>query len=254
MPDRGLPPPVWRSRIRGGAIAAAVVLAHGLGLYLAIHHSSVALKLEAGRPAGGSVQVRLIAAPAPKPAVQPVVKPEPKPEPKPKVVEKPAVKPVIQKKAPVLSSEAPSARTVQASQPEPAKPVEQTPPPTPVATAAPTPAPTPAPTQAAPGPNLLDTPKQISAGELKQLGCQIPRPEYPAKAKRLEQEGTVVVKLTIGTDGAVKAAHVAQSSGYPLLDDAALVSIRAGRCQPYTAAGVPRVVEATQPIAFNLND
>ena len=252
MPDRDLPPPVWRSRIRGGAIAAAVVLAHGLGLYLAIHHSSVLLKLQAGRPAGGAVQVRLIAAPAPQTAVQPVVKPEPKPEPKPKVVEKPAVKPVIQKKAPVLSSEAPSARTVRTPEPEPAKPVKQMPPPKPVATAAPTPAPAPAP--AAPGPNPLDTPKQISAGELNQLGCQIPRPEYPAKAKRLEQEGTVVVKLTIGTDGAVKAAHVVQSSGYSLLDDAALVSIRAGRCQPYAAAGVPRVVEATQPIAFNLND
>ncbi|WP_309477004.1 energy transducer TonB [Trinickia acidisoli] len=216
-----------------------------------MHESSVALKLEAGRPAGGSIQVRLIAAPTPQPLAQQVVKPEPKPEPKPKVVEKPVIKPTIRKHAPVLSSTAPSARTTQAPQSEPTKPVEQAPPPpAPVAAAAPTTAPAPA----APGPNLLDTPKQISAGELKQLGCQIPRPEYPAKAKRLEQEGTVVVRLTIGTDGAVKAAHVVQSSGYPLLDDAALASIRAGRCQPYMAGGLPRAVEATQPIAFNLND
>nr|WP_245169477.1 energy transducer TonB [Burkholderia seminalis] len=52
-----------------------------------------------------------------------------------------------------------------------------------------------------------------------------------------------------GEDGAGCA-----SSGYPLLDAAALAAIEAGHCQPYTTAGIARAVEAEQPIAFNLND
>jgi protein TonB len=139
---------------------------------------------------------------------------------------------------------------------------QETPKPAETRPAAPAPTPHPAPdaapaqpvAQPAPGPNLLDAPKQISAGELKQLGCQMPRPDYPAKARRLKQEGTVVVHLSIGADGAVTSARVAQSSGSPLLDAAAVAAIRAGRCHPYETAGIARSVDATQPVAFNLND
>ncbi|MFM0527178.1 TonB family protein [Paraburkholderia strydomiana] len=240
-----------RSRWGRVTVALAVVLAHGLGLYLIVHHSVRLIRLEADRASGAPVQVRLVAAPTP----QPVAKPEPMPvrpsEPKPRPIEKP----VVRKRAPLLSSEAPAARTVAPVKTEPVKPVEPAPP-VPTPSAAPAPAPTPpapSPTPA-PGPNLLDSPKQISNSELKQLGCRIPRPDYPPKARRLEQEGTVLVRLNIGADGAVKKARVAQSSGYPLLDAAALASIEAGHCQPYTTAGVPRAVEAEQPIAFNLND
>ncbi len=238
-----------RSRWRRAAVALAVVMVHGLGLYLILHHSVHLIRLEADRAAGASVQVRLVAAPTPQPVAKPEPRPERPPEPKPRPIEKP----VVRKTAPLLSSEAPAERSVAPAKTEPVKPVEPAPPP-PVPTPTAAPAPAPAPPAPAPGPNLLDTPKQISSAELKQLGCRIPRPDYPPKAKRLEQEGTVLVRLTIGADGAVKTARVARSSGYPLLDAAALTSIEAGRCQPYTTAGIARAVEAEQPIAFNLND
>ncbi|MFM0688698.1 TonB family protein [Paraburkholderia strydomiana] len=240
-----------RSRWGRVTVALAVVLAHGLGLYLIAHHSVRLIRLEADRASGASVQVRLVTAPTPQPVVKPEPMPARPPEPKPRPIEKP----VVRKTAPLLSSEAPAARTVAPAKTEPVKPVEPAPPPlVPTPNAAPDPAPTPPAPSPVPGPTLLDSPKQISNSELKQLGCRIPRPDYPPKARRLEQEGTVVVRLTIGADGAVKKARVAQSSGYPLLDSAALASIEAGHCQPYTTAGVPRAVEAEQPIAFNLND
>ncbi|WLE61899.1 TonB family protein [Burkholderia plantarii] len=238
-----------RLRYRRVAVALAVLLVHGLGLYLIVHHSVRLIRLEADRASGASVQVRLVAAPTPQPVAKPEPRPERPPEPKPRPIEKP----VVRKTAPLLSSEAPAERTVAPAKTEPVKPVEPAPPP-PVPTPSAAPAPAPTPPAPAPGPNLLDTPKQISSAELKQLGCRIPSPDYPPKARRLEQEGTVVVRLTIGADGAVKTARVARSSGYPLLDAAALTSIEAGRCQPYTTAGIPRAVEAEQPIAFNLND
>lgn len=245
-----------RLRVRNGLVAAMVVLAHAFGLCLVLEHSQVEIKLDS-HPAGGSVQVRLVAALAAQPPAPPPVRPEP--EVKAKAQEKPEATPPVEKPRktpPVLSSRAPSNRAVDRPLPDPIKPAQPAPPPAPTTTAATMPSsPQPAaPAQAAPTPNLLEAPKQISAGELRQLGCQIPRPEYPAKARRLEQEGTVVVSLTIGADGAVSAARIAQSSGSPLLDEAALASIRAGHCQPYTTGGIARVVQATQPVAFNLND
>ncbi|RQM44137.1 energy transducer TonB [Paraburkholderia bannensis] len=237
-----------RSRkIRGSLVTAAVVAAHGIGLYLAINHTVVILTSE-GKPAG-TVQVTLVAAPAPQPVKQPEPQPQPKPMPKPvvkHVVEKP-------KNVPVLSSTAPSPRTV-AEAPQEKPKVEEAPLPVQQQPALAAPAAPAAPAAAAPGPNLLDKPKEINAGEFKQLGCQIPAPEYPAKAKRLQQEGTVVINLTIGTDGAVTVARVARSSGFDSLDAAALASIRVGHCRPYTTAGVAQAVQATQPVAFNLND
>lgn len=239
------------ARTRRIACAAGVLLAHALGLYVAVHQSEVTLRLEAGRPAGGSVQVQLVAAPTPQPA-----RPAPTPSEPPKPRTEPP-KPVARPKAEtthVLSSRAPSSRTVDAAPVDVPKAAEAKPdvqPPAPTPNVAPAAAPA---QPAAPGPNLLDAPKQISAGELRQLGCQMPRPEYPAKARRLQQEGTVLVHLSIGTDGTVTAARVAQSSGSPLLDAAAVTAIRAGRCHPYETAGIARSAEATQPVAFNLND
>lgn len=47
------------------------------------------------------------------------------------------------------------------------------------------------------------------------------QPEYPEAARRKGQEGSVVVEVRIGADGRVKEASIAESSGSPLLDEAA---------------------------------
>lgn len=48
------------------------------------------------------------------------------------------------------------------------------------------------------------------------------QPPYPPAARRLGEEGTVVVHVRIGRDGRVLASTLAQSSGSPRLDAAAL--------------------------------
>ncbi|MBU9169870.1 energy transducer TonB, partial [Burkholderia gladioli] len=109
-----------RSRCRRTAVALAVVMVHGLGLYLILHHSVHLIRLEADRAAGASVQVRLVAAPTPQPVAKPEPRPERPPEPKPRPIEKP----VVRKTAPLLSSEAPAERSVAPAKTEPVKPVE----------------------------------------------------------------------------------------------------------------------------------
>jgi periplasmic protein TonB len=244
------------SPVRDTVIAAAVILAHVIGLCLVVCGRTETMRLEADRPAASSIQVSLVAAPA----LESKSQTQPAPQPKPRTPEKPIVKPVPPKphKAEVLSSAAPSERTVAASQPAPIKPI--TPPVTPtrsVETAQ-----TPTSPQAvstsqpvtAPASSLPATSKELSAGELKQLGCQIPRPEYPPKAKRLEQSGTVVIAMTIQSDGSLHSVHVARSSGYASLDEAAVEAVSSGHCHPYTDGGVVRTVTASQAVTFGLND
>ena len=72
-------------------------------------------------------------------------------------------------------------------------------------------------------------------------------PPYPAAARRLGEEGLVIVHVRIGRDGRVLAATLARSSGYPRLDAAALAhALASWRFTPALAAGV--AVEATRDI------
>jgi protein TonB len=56
-----------------------------------------------------------------------------------------------------------------------------------------------------------------------------PTPDYPGRARRQGWQGTVDVELAIGRDGAVEAARVGRSSGYPTLDEVALEVVRRSR-------------------------
>lgn len=53
-----------------------------------------------------------------------------------------------------------------------------------------------------------------------------PKPEYPRQALRKRQEGTVVVRFTVGTNGRVHEAALTERSPWPLLNASALRVIR----------------------------
>ncbi len=53
-----------------------------------------------------------------------------------------------------------------------------------------------------------------------------PKPPYPALARRMGVQGTVVLRVHVHADGSVIAAEVKQSSGSELLDDSALRTVR----------------------------
>lgn len=55
---------------------------------------------------------------------------------------------------------------------------------------------------------------------------QNPAPKYPAIAKRNEWEGVSKICVQIGADGIVKNANVCQKSGYKILDNSALETIK----------------------------
>jgi len=82
-----------------------------------------------------------------------------------------------------------------------------------------------------------------------------PRADYPEAAKREGHEGTIMVEVLVDEEGRPKSSRVLQSSGFPLLDRAAVDNIQR-RCRFHPAKRGERRVETSIkiPIVFRLAD
>lgn len=79
-----------------------------------------------------------------------------------------------------------------------------------------------------------------------------PSPEYPWKAKVNNWQGTTVLKVEILTSGKIGKAEIITSSGYVILDKAALKSIKTWRYKPALKNGVAVVCFKIIPVRFHL--
>ena len=66
-----------------------------------------------------------------------------------------------------------------------------------------------------------------NGGELTQPQYRLnPKPPYPVVARRMGQQGVVVLRVRVRPDGSVAEAELVQSSGSALLDESALRTVR----------------------------
>ena len=79
---------------------------------------------------------------------------------------------------------------------------------------------------------------------------KITRPNYPGEAYRKGVMGTVTVEMLIGSDGSVVHAEVRES--VPLLDAAAIATVRSWTFEPGLRHGRPVPVAATAPVTFRI--
>ena len=107
-----------------------------------------------------------------------------------------------------------------------------------------TPAPTPPQNSGASG-----EPRTVS---MSQAQCSVPEPVYPSLSRRMGEEGKALVRLYINESGAVEKVALAQSSGLPRLDQAALDAGQKARCRPFMESGKAIKVTAIQPYIFRL--
>ncbi|MBA2115077.1 energy transducer TonB [Bremerella alba] len=77
-----------------------------------------------------------------------------------------------------------------------------------------------------------------------------PPPRYPAEAVRNGWQGEVLLRIAIAPDGQVSQVSVAKSSGYEILDQAALRAVRLWKGIPATQAGEPVAVVRLMPVRF----
>lgn len=79
-------------------------------------------------------------------------------------------------------------------------------------------------------------------------------PGYPPAALQRGVEGLVLVRLEVGPDGRVRGAEVLESSGSPLLDEAALAALSRWRFAPGLRRGEPVPTTVDVPVAFRLRE
>lgn len=156
----------------------------------------------------------------------------------------------------------------QPAPPKPAKPVAPRPDPTPAPkaiTTPPQPEPAPVPTEpavaatpaapasppAAPAPAAPAQPKTITSG-IEYL--QPPQPEYPMLSKRMGEEGTVMLRITVNERGRVERVDIHKSSGIARLDESARQAALRAVFKPYLENGRAIPVYAILPIKFQLDN
>jgi protein TonB len=81
-----------------------------------------------------------------------------------------------------------------------------------------------------------------------------PKPVYPPEARKRRQEGLVILHAFLSGDGLPQRVEIAQSSGYSLLDAAALDAVRQWRFAPARLGNLALASQIEVPIRFKLLD
>ena len=82
-------------------------------------------------------------------------------------------------------------------------------------------------------------------------GYQV-RPSYPASAKRLEVQGTTLLRVHVLENGRVGDVSVDQSAGHPDLDRAATEAVRRWRFEPARRGNEAIAMWVQIPVEFRL--
>jgi protein TonB len=105
----------------------------------------------------------------------------------------------------------------------------------------------PVPAQPAPAAPAPIVPPDFTAAQLRNPG-----PAYPYLSRRAREEGVVLLKVLVGTDGRAARLEVEESSGFERLDEAALKTVGKWRFVPASQAGQPREAWVLVPVTFSL--
>ena len=99
---------------------------------------------------------------------------------------------------------------------------------------------------------LRDTTAQPGSVRSKVRFENNPRPEYPRAAREAGWEGTTVLQVSVLPDGRAGSVTLHRTSGYAVLDEAALTAIKAWRFIPAMDGNFPIKSVVRLPIRFDL--
>jgi protein TonB len=209
---------------------ALMLFAHGAAIaWLMSAQFRPALERELVRMTVRTVET--IAPEPPKPVVEPPrplpqrVRPRSRPEPRPE----PVTPPPVLTAEPSAADAAPARFTVP-PQPAPrAEPPAQPPAPPPVVAAT------------------------VTAPRFDAAYLQNPPPVYPLASRRLGENGRVLLRVEVDAQGAAQEIQIAESCGFPRLDEAARDAVRKWRFIPARRGGEAIAAKVLVPIVFQLD-
>jgi len=102
-------------------------------------------------------------------------------------------------------------------------------------------------------PRYHAVPGRVAIHEDPAHRIRIPYELYPLESKRLGEEGSCLVRLTVGIDGNVKQEELSVSSGSPRLDRACLDAYRSAHFIPATENGTPVIDTVEMPANWRLH-
>ncbi len=80
-----------------------------------------------------------------------------------------------------------------------------------------------------------------------------PYPPYPVVARRNGYQGRVIVRLAVAPDGRATNAEVLESSGYDVLDQSAVETLKDWKLEPALVGGKPAPGSVNVPVRFRLS-
>jgi periplasmic protein TonB len=97
--------------------------------------------------------------------------------------------------------------------------------------------------------SITPTTKLVSAVEY----LRSPQADYPTLARRMGEEGKVIMRVLVNEKGYAEKVDIQKSSGFTRLDEAAKAAVMRALFKPYIEDGKPLVVLATAIVSFSLN-
>jgi len=195
-----------------------------LGIVIGLHVAVAAVIFAAKTVAPQIMEMPLIVdmLPAEKPA---------EPQAKPLPVVKPT--PVHQKPVPTPKAPTPQIEATTSSVPSPSAPVV-------------------APTETKPAPPGPAAAEPVSQARFDADYLRNPSPPYPPLAKRMGEEGKVVLRVSVNPQGTADSVEIKTSSGSVRLDESAQKTVRNWRFIPAKRGDIPVQSWVLVPIIFKL--
>ena len=207
----------------------------GFGITIAVHALMLAFLLTyaPARDALKSIAPLMVQLIRPEMPAPPAPKPEPKVDKLPKSLPVKKIQPRPEPETPILAAQAPMATVPAVSIPQDPKPL----PPVETRAAPPTP----------PAPPAAIVPPNFNANYLDN-----PAPVYPPLARRLGEEGRVMLRVYVEATGLPSKVEIRTSSGSERLDQAALEAVKRWKFVPAKQGDTAVPAHVVVPISFSL--
>jgi periplasmic protein TonB len=100
---------------------------------------------------------------------------------------------------------------------------------------------------------VAPTPQRAASGSVALASYyRNPPPRYPEEARKLHQEGRVMLEIAVTAEGRVNGVKLKESSGFPLLDQAAIEGVQNWKFRPARMGGLRIDTIVDVPVRFQL--